>query len=379
MAKKKNKVKTTILIITTILGSLFGVSYATVPEFQDVVNDKVVDVVKKNVPFLERTSLEELKPVTNIKFDEDTGMLIFDESPGAKGYIVNVRYHDHGYRLESDTNQVKIRLSNILNGDTVTFEVIAEGDYVKTKNSKGVEFSHTMQFVNDTYYVLSKSLLDNIMSVAPRTFNGFRTTFFEARSFDVQGEYFVIEGVGKSGSGRPVNFSIKYDMTEYKKSNSADFTNLSNYLNFLNYFRNNKRMITTAEYADGFIDMTNLLESHGVFSEYTDLGYKVEALQYSNSGIYSLDGESYVESTGIYKATHENLPSVTFKQANKISIETDDHYYAVEDFILDAEDLGIITEGEKEIYDRVLSDHFDKTIVADGSKVKSISSEKTKE
>lgn len=373
MAKIKRKsIFRKISIVTSILSGIFIITYSSVKPVRDSIN-KIVGIIFEVSPE-ENIKIEKLEAVTNVSYDEKTRTLTFKENLKAKNHVVVVNHvGTKGYLIETNIGQVEIYGNNVLlDGDIIRFEVTAKGDNYKTKDSNTVVYEYEMKFANQSVYDFSKYRFERFIKESAEEYSEFRMKFFEAKSFNIDGDYLIIEGTGKSGGGNDVNFSIKYNITEFAKGNSIDFTNLNNYSKLISYMNRNtsKYSFVEAKFADDFIDLTKILEENGQFDDYINSDYRIEVLQYSNTEVLRESGANYIIHTAIYQAVHESKPTITFKQINKIKIQNDKNYENVLEFLEDAKIESVLTTESRQIYDHVLNDHLKKTLEADSSKIK---------
>lgn len=88
---------------------------------------------------------------------------------------------------------------------------------------------------------------------------------------------------------------------------------------------------------------------------------------------------SYINYSGVYRAVHKSKPSITFKQENKIAIQSEKEYLNFSEFLSDAQEKGVVTQQSREVFDHILNEHLVNTINAESSKYNTNNQEESRE
>jgi sulfur transfer complex TusBCD TusB component (DsrH family) len=364
MAKEGKKgIITKVVIGATILLGLVGITYGTVPQVKETI-DNVVDKIVDAVTVFQ--ALEKLEAVQNVQYDEKTRTISFDENLKARGYLINYTHNGIGYSVNTDVAFAKISLNKLgkpKTGDVITFEIFALGDGVKTKISDSTIYEYTLQFQDEVNYELAAKYLDIFQKNLLGYFGNVKAKTIEFDGFNVVDNMLIIEGTGTSNAGRNINFEYKIDISKVsvdKSFESAhDFIELISFTN-----RNIKTGTLTAEYAVDYIDMTDLLKNGGAFDEYISQGYNIEVLKFENSRLLLENDVYYVLQDGVYRATHPNKETITFTQETKVAIDNSNIYTNVEEFLEDASNFGVVTVEDKVVFNANLNEHLTETVKA---------------
>lgn len=354
-----------IVVIATLVLGVVGITYTTVPQVKDFV-DNTIDKVAETFGVKEGQNLEQLEKVTNIEYDETTRQLTFDENLKARGYKVNIIHKNGGISVDAQAGVVTIpTIEGIQDGDILSFEVIAVGDYTTTKNSEKATYEHTVQFASKMLYELTKLQTDEMIKRFGVLASRIRFQTGQVTSYNIDGDILTIEGQAKNHSGSKVNFTVTYDLSKYEE---RDFSNPTNYLELLRYLTNRTAQIISidAKISQDFVSMKDVLESAGAFEEYTSQGYSIETVQFAHSNLQVLEESTTITYTATYRATNALGNAVTFTQENKITV--DGQHNSIEEFAVAAGQSVSVTQEAKQELDQVLNNHLEKTNQAQTTK-----------
>jgi hypothetical protein len=365
MEKIRNFIKKTATI-TTIVAVVIGVSYTFSPKVREIV-DNVIDNIIDNIVDNGQSQLEQIDSVTGITFNEEEKTISFNEVLNAQGYIIDVKDVKTGntFTYESSVASRQIQMPIGVNtGDVLSFGVTAKGDYINTKNSQVVFFEYELLFVDQKAYEMAEfSLFEGISLLLDLKIRGGMVQLQAITSIDVVGSNATITGIAKNSLGQQFHFITTIDMSSQSEHLKDNYTTASDFKNLTSLISNNVRENSAFEhnFTNAYTNVSQALLQTSAFENYLQQGYTIETMQQKNGSAYQFaEGQMAFDVTGIYKATHPTLGTVTFEVTHQVVMQHNAEFTTSNDYVDFFNDGGQATviNGEEKVFYATIMNHF---------------------
>lgn len=320
-------------IIASITAGAMGLAYFAIPGVKEIVIYTIADIIID----IQDKQLVKLDTVKNISFNENDNSLTFDKVEKAYGYYVYVYNQKTNERneftVESNFFYVPFK-TPIETGDVIEFGVRARGDLQNTKDGDVANYTYEVKFVTEKAYSSLAESFYSIISSRASSYAELQTV--EVNAFDQGNGKATIYGTGTDFWNKPANFKISFEFAKMADTLLGESLEIrTDMTNFINGFRNDINgtgFKFETESTLNYINLGEKLVESGALAKYTEDGFAVKQMQFSNGRLNELDDETVeVEYSGIFKATKDDQV-IDFKQdfsiqMNKVESFSKNDYY----------------------------------------------------